>query len=187
MKKNIKKLICITLIFIVSFYAVLLNLAQKKNEGNPHNLADNPENCLYCHNKTNIPAEEEKLKNVQSTHKFELEAKDCSQCHILDDNAKAKEPRFKKSIPELCGKPCHDRGALGLNHPLEVVPDFKVPSTLPLENGEITCGTCHNPHNNPVIKTKSFFGWKEEKSYFLRMDNSHGELCRVCHADYPIF
>ncbi len=164
-----------------------MNTAQKNDENNPHDLAANPRNCLFCHNKGCIPAEEAKFMEIQSTHKFKLETEDCGPCHNLNDSSQTKQPGYVKSISELCLKPCHTGGALGLNHPVEVVPDFKVPDFLPLENGEITCGTCHNPHISPKIKTKSFIGWKEEKSYFLRMDNSHGELCRVCHTDYPVF
>lgn len=187
MQKNIKFPKWVILVFVISFYVVLLSTAQKKDENNPHNLTANPENCLYCHNKSSIPEEDEKFINVKLTHKFILETEDCGQCHYLGDKPQEKESGYIKSIPELCIKPCHKDGAQGLNHPVEVIPNFKVPDFLPLDNGEITCGTCHNPHGSPVIKTKSLIGWKDKKSYFLRMENSNGALCRVCHADYPVF
>ena len=165
----------------------MLNTAQKKDRNNPHDLKANPENCLYCHKKINVPAEEEKFMRMHLTHKFNIETKDCGMCHYLDDRPQTKGSQYIKSIPELCAEPCHKDGPLGLNHPVEIIPDFKVPDFLPLDNGEITCGTCHNPHKSPIIKTKSLLGWKEEKSYYLRVDNSHGEICRICHADYPVF
>ncbi|MFH1289054.1 MAG: hypothetical protein ABII25_10250 [bacterium] len=165
---------------ILAFLLSFCSIAQRNDGNNPHNLAANSENCLYCHNKSNIPAERESLTRARHTHKFKLEIDCCSQCHIMDDT-RSKTPRFKKSVTDLCIKPCHSGGALGVSHPVEVVPDFKVPDFLPLENGEVTCGTCHNPHSSPIIKTKSLIGWKGGKSYFLRVDNSHGELCRTCH------
>ncbi|MDD5773484.1 MAG: cytochrome c3 family protein [bacterium] len=187
MKIKFKFFKWVILVFIIFFCAIALNTALENDEKNPHNLAANPENCFYCHNKSSIPTEEAKFMKVQLTHKFKLETEDCEQCHSMDDSSQTKQSRYKKSIPELCVEPCHRDGALGLNHPVEIVPDFEVPSSLPLENGEITCGTCHDPHSSPTIKTKSFIGWKEGKSYFLRIDNSHGDLCRVCHTDYPVF
>ncbi len=186
MGKSTKFLKWVILVFIILFYIIFLNNIQRNNENNPHNLAANPKSCLHCHNKSTITTEEKKLKRIQSTHKLKLEEENCNQCHIMDDGIQSKEPRFKKSISELCTTPCHGK-ALGLNHPVEVVPDFIMPGLLPLDNGEITCGTCHNPHSSPTIKTKSLLGWKKRKSYFLRIDNSYGELCRVCHPDYPVF
>lgn len=57
--------------------------------------------------------------------------------------------------------------------------NMTIPKELPLDNGKISCKTCHSAHSTGDPKKEGV-----EKSIFLRMDNSNGELCMSCHRNY---
>lgn len=74
----------------------------------------------------------------------------CAACHFMDD---------------------------GFSHPVGVVASMPVPAVLPLENGRITCETCHDGelgrgHSVSVGSGKAF----------LRMPEELGSLCGACHT-----
>ena len=77
----------------------------------------------------------------------------------------------RQSSIDACIK-CH---AQGVSHPvgIKVAGDrVRLPSQLPtIEDGILTCVTCHNPHGG-------------YSSYFSRMDFGK-DLCVVCHIDNP--
>jgi len=96
------------------------------------------------------------------------------------------------NISQACLK-CHERG--DANHPIDRKPTFKVPADFPLsKNGEINCISCHKPHTDRYSdrswQARSLAGrlgdsmWrkKQYKTYFLRRNNAHGELCLSCHG-----
>src|SRR5436309_4805616 len=54
--------------------------------------------------------------------------------------------------------------------------DMKIPPGLPLEDGKITCRTCHTAHAVPGSETLA-------ETFFLRVDNSQSQLCQLCHEN----
>lgn len=124
---------------------------------------------------------------------------DSAQCGVCHENAQVASlgPSnpfpVRGNISEICAK-CHESHVS--NHPVRVVPSFKVPGDLPVTPaGEISCVTCHNPHNerysDRAWQARSlagkFGGWfnrkKEFETYFLRRNNAQGELCLACHHE----
>ena len=53
---------------------------------------------------------------------------------------------------------------------------MKVPQELPLDDGKITCRTCHTAHATGSSVSLA-------NTVFLRMQNDRGQLCNACHAD----
>jgi predicted CXXCH cytochrome family protein len=64
------------------------------------------------------------------------------------------------------------------SHPVGVSPSMKVPDELPLENGRMTCLTCHQgPH--PAISN----GQVIQSTGSMLRDTASGNLCLECHTD----
>ena len=116
----------------------------------------------------------------------------CRSCHN-EGTDRNKYTGLKEDISSACIK-CHVRG--DANHGVNFTPQFKVPSDLPLSKSrEITCITCHSPHNqrfsNRTWQAKSLIGkmgdmfkrGKHHKTYFLRRNNADGDLCFSCHKE----
>ncbi len=86
---------------------------------------------------------------------------------------------------------CHGYGEE--SHPTDLHPEFSIPKDPPLKDDKITCLTCHLPHNeyysdrrwvssSGMSKFAGIFGRKKKhRTYFLRRNNSQGELCLACH------
>ncbi len=53
---------------------------------------------------------------------------------------------------------------------------MKAPKELPLENGKVSCRTCHTAH-------VSGFNESLKDAVFLRMKNDNDQLCKACHED----
>lgn len=71
----------------------------------------------------------------------------CSACHTSNIDGRGNLV-FGTDIPQLC-QSCHDgRHASREVHPVNIVPSvaiaMKVPSDFPLDNGKLTCSTCHD-------------------------------------------
>ncbi|MHB8836381.1 MAG: hypothetical protein ACYC9Y_11830 [Candidatus Methylomirabilia bacterium] len=128
----------------------------------------------------------------------------CDECHTY--YGETLEPHgFFVAIPEKCLE-CHSPQKLGRSHPIGVDPDdaprgvVAIPDELPLENGKVSCGSCHNPHLEYLSETRAYEkqaaflprpgerpGVPLYKTYFLRMsDPKKGfePLCMACHMDY---
>lgn len=127
----------------------------------------------------------------------------CADCHRyyredLDPH------EFFVSIPEKCWE-CHAEEKLGRSHPIGIDPrrattKVDVPEDLPLEDGKVSCGTCHQPHKEHLSGIKAFAdqqpafpqargraGGTLYKTLFLRKsDPARGfePLCMACHKDY---
>lgn len=87
---------------------------------------------------------------------------DCGICHVTDDGGTLL--LLKKAPSELC-LDCHPDRKAPSEHVVDVIPSMDVQS-LPLDNGKISCITCHDPHN----------------SYFESMLRTSPEkLCGICH------
>jgi len=116
----------------------------------------------------------------------------CQQCHINKDlHSKQKNyPAmiFKKDEISMCMN-CHAHDAS--THSINIEVDFSIPADLPLSStGKITCLTCHTVHG----RLRSQRPWAScnfmdylldrerlTKTYLLRRNNAHGELCLACH------
>ena len=88
--------------------------------------------------------------------------KDCSNCHtsVLPQSAAT----LRKAVPALC-LDCHAGRIGGGEHRIGVSP--KQPETaLPLQQGAVSCTTCHDMHQNT-------------NGNLLRMPQP--ELCLTCH------
>lgn len=90
--------------------------------------------------------------------------RDCLNCHVLSDDGAL--VRLRKPIIELCLE-CHPDRTTSADHRVGIEPPMPVRS-LPLEEGRMTCATCHEPHGltgQPAL---------------LRADTA--DLCLFCHA-----
>ncbi len=99
-----------------------------------------------------------------------LSADGCPACH---DATSGPAPGAVKPIEAAC-KVCHPDADM---HPIGMAPvAVKVPSTFPLENGKVSCATCHsNPscdHKRPTAAPFLTGGVPEKKV----------EFCYRCHA-----
>lgn len=84
---------------------------------------------------------------------------------------------------------CH--GESKKHHKINVRMQGNIPEQLILDSfNKVTCETCHNIElkrfDTKPWKSQSmfedFFGKKEKyRTYFLRLNNQEGQLCKVCH------
>lgn len=115
----------------------------------------------------------------------------CGTCHA-GEPSQGKE--LTKSANELCFE-CHDHG--DVTHPLEIPQTLTCPPDLPLDpEGKVYCMTCHVAHgewesSRPWVSSSALGGFgrlfgrkKKHKTYFLRRNNSKGDLCLCCHNNY---
>lgn len=138
----------------------------------------------------------------------------CLICHISATGGR-NTLRFGKNISQLC-RSCHDgRSAASEVHPVDIVPGAeiaeKIPSDFPLENGMLTCLTCHDVARYCTLKqpaalpTRAFlrgeslsrplkfcFHCHEQKNYQsfnvhnqLETDKVKTDVCLWCHINAP--
>jgi len=90
--------------------------------------------------------------------------KTCNFCHI-DHKGKNKGggTLLKKNINELCAD-CHQKRLGAGEHKVGMKPEKPV-AGLPLQDGKITCISCHDPHSKTTA--------------MLRMPTK--KLCVLCH------
>lgn len=94
----------------------------------------------------------------------------CMGCHdgtlasTIDGMAKSATLPAKAIITYGTGSKSHP---VNVDYP--TTSDFNQSHTLPLENGQVTCGSCHEPHSTPTNPNG------------LRMDNTGSSLCIDCH------
>ena len=107
----------------------------------------------------------------------------CLSCHdgiLALGNLRVPPPGGQLTLGPLTGK-----AVLGTNlsddHPISFIYDsalalsrggladpLTLASAIRLENGQLQCTSCHNPH-------------EDQRPKFLRMDNRSGALCTACH------
>ena len=120
----------------------------------------------------------------------------CTQCHPEKPSSQPgpvytfQKIRMRDNFTEVCTA-CHEYGER--SHPTDIEIDFDVPADLPVFYGKVTCATCHYPHGESKSETRyvsasalnklgSIFSRKKSfKTYFLRRENTDGELCLACH------
>jgi len=116
-----------------------------------------------------------------------MQPKACRACHASE------KERPKLADPYLCCnnhcERCHKD--MTKHHPVAAAVDDKDRVSLPLLGGDkVACISCHDL-KAPATDTKS---WKSEslyarlfqrqatyKTYYLRINNSAGRLCKMCH------
>ena len=116
----------------------------------PRPVEDRNAVCLNCHEKA------DRTYWNGSTH--ETRGLACTNCHQLMEKVSVKNQLAKSTELETCFQ-CHkDRRAqlVKSNH-------------MPLENGSMTCSSCHNPHGSTTDK--------------LLKEASVNETCYKCHAE----
>jgi predicted CXXCH cytochrome family protein len=101
----------------------------------------------------------------------------CQPCHGTDDVREAQDgsvPLAGDGDVEKTCYGCHDRASN--IHPVGQLPSMKAPAYLPLKNGRVYCGTCHDLH---MARTKDHLlrGFAEGR-YTSRPD-----LCIDCHGE----
>ena len=146
----------------------------------PHNQLDESgeiivEKCLYCH--TEKPDEKHAtFKKAEGVHGSTIKLIGnlevlCARCH------------YKQST-------LHPINANHLKKPSEKTLDAIKESEkqygiiLPLNyEGEITCATCHNPHERGVIPADRNSAKGASEKFRLRLPGQTGEICLSCHKD----
>ncbi|MGR3318910.1 MAG: hypothetical protein ACUZ8O_10580, partial [Candidatus Anammoxibacter sp.] len=128
----------------------------------------------------------------------------CARCHsdwIEDEMELPSEDNIFNPIPTELNETGTCLGCHNVEdeaHPVNIVPEQATPADLPLgNNGEITCLTCHythgaresdEPYVSETMVQKIFsFGKESYKTFYLRRNNSEGELCNACHLDSTEF
>lgn len=149
---------------------------------------------------TRVPAQ---VGMPANPHQSMSAAGACPSCHA--NYSGSMDPHgFVVEIVEICAA-CHSPKDLGRSHPIGVdlrhsPGAMEVPEDLPLEEGKISCGSCHNPHMAFLSTTRAYadqqatFLQKEGrvevpwyKTFFLRKSDpvkGFEPLCVACHKDY---
>lgn len=65
----------------------------------------------------------------------------------------------------------------GFSHPVGIVATMRVPAALPLNDGRITCETCHDGELGQGHSSRAAVGRD-----FLRLPEELGSLCSACHG-----
>lgn len=111
----------------------------------------------------------------------------CQACHPgAKDRPKLADP--SRSCDQNCFR-CHPD--MDKHHPVGTGVNEKEKVPLPLiKENQVGCISCHDPlsasTDNRSWKSQSLFsrwfsGQKVYKTYYLRINNSDGKLCKTCH------
>jgi predicted CXXCH cytochrome family protein len=80
---------------------------------------------------------------------------------------------------------CHEVEG-GFSHPVDMVPSMTVPALLPLENGKVTCITCHESTPEAHARNRTAQGAAARAGKLLRGVADEGIFCTQCHVDNGI-
>jgi hypothetical protein len=124
-------------------------------------------------------------ESVSATTDIHYTGKYCNECHekIPEEGGKDKFLRFGGNFSQLCW--CHGYEPGDYIHPVEVEPSeekkARIPEDLPLREGKIYCGTCHDIY----LQCKKDEQAKKYNKRFLRgIPYSHRtDLCFRCHDE----
>ncbi len=160
--------------------------------------------CFRCHDE----AKYKRLDpHTQIDESGEVVVEKCLYCHV--EKPDEKHATFKKaegihgSVVKLIGDlevlcyRCHYKQStlhpINANHLRK--PDDKISEAmkesekqygiiLPLNyKGEITCATCHNPHERGIIPADRASSKGASEKFRLRLPGKTGEICLACHKD----
>jgi len=105
---------------------------------------------------------------MKDPHQFSDD--ECRLCHVDAQ----KDPGNLKPVPSSVCEKCHAESRQKLSHPIDVAPETSMPADMPLEDGKLSCITCHFVHPFS-IKYKRF-------TYFLlRRPGKGAPFCSACH------
>jgi hypothetical protein len=138
-----------------------------------------------------------------SPHAFMDGPDQCTTCHAVY-RGQVDPHEFAVPMPEKC-LACHPPDRLGRSHPIGIDPrrsamEVSTPDDLPLEDGKVSCGTCHQPHVARLSLDACYVDQDPDfmlevspdrqipyyRTYFLRKPTGTGfdALCRSCHRDF---
>ncbi|MFH1287408.1 MAG: cytochrome c3 family protein [bacterium] len=110
----------------------------------------------------------------------------CNYCHITEPKVSdtKKTIGFRINVLTLCNF-CHNVTAK--NHPMNVDTTVLLPASLPRgADGEITCGTCHDPHGTHAtihyLRPEYVYSLEEGKYVKPHFDETQ---CLLCHITLP--
>lgn len=151
--------------------------------------------CFRCH----LAEEYEQMNaHLQLDEWGEIRAQSCLFCHSSPPNLKVIGIEYvgfnTESLDDYCTS-CHGSDSFFENHPrgphlvepsdlvLEAIETSvdRIGVELPLYEGMITCATCHNPHEEGVIRIEAAAKGSSNPSR-LRLGNSM-MLCTGCHTN----
>jgi hypothetical protein len=119
------------------------------------------EKCLYCH--TEKPDENRaRYKDVQFIGDLEVI---CQRCHVIRGNHAGNVNHLVKPSTRTLTRMQAMEKEFGIILPLDA-------------NGQLTCITCHNPHDKGVIQAESPAAKGAGSKYRHRLP---GGLCVECH------
>jgi hypothetical protein len=124
------------------------------------------------------------VSRVSNTTDIHYSAKYCTECHVQTPLEKGpKFLRYEGDFKGLCR--CHYNNTENYIHPVDLKPseDLKprIPSDLPLQDGKVTCATCHDIVIQCTDKPLERVFLREQK--FLRGApyKNRTALCFKCH------
>ena len=150
--------------------------------------------CFRCHSKEAYAKVNPHRQTDEAGRIIETQ---CLYCHQTlpdpDDASGIDDVDFKTDTATFCAA-CHGKQKAlhpaGAEHAVELPSDMQDARTaaekrfgadLPLFNGRVFCGTCHNPHDRNIIKRKAAAAGSDAESR-LRLEKSY-DLCVACHRD----
>jgi len=150
-------------------------------------------------------------REVTGSPEFHYTGKYCSECHEqTPERGGNKYLKYDGDYNLLCK--CHLKTPDSYIHPTDIVPSdkkqTKIPSDLPLEEGKLTCLTCHDLYRQcqervvdryslrgmPYRRTTDFCFKCHDQSNYVMLDphkqfDEKGEIvkekCLYCHSEVP--
>jgi predicted CXXCH cytochrome family protein len=110
--------------------------------------------------------------SVGEPHQFSED--ECSMCHLDIEQ----DPASLKLILSSACENCHTDSRQQISHPIDISPGISVPYDMPLEDGMLSCITCHYVHSFSVQDKRSSYS-------FLRRSGKGPAFCSACHGIDP--
>ncbi|MDH5737310.1 MAG: hypothetical protein OEZ23_03320, partial [Gammaproteobacteria bacterium] len=144
--------------------------------------------CGQCHTM-HSPTLENSLWAMNPGDGNNVKTRQCTSCHSKTGMAKDKTPEHLMHPESVAVWSDATRQNY---HQNEATPDLPVHDLKGMEQskGQITCASCHNPHQWDPHKAEAGSGRNEEGdalSSFLRNANTEGIVCADCHGKDALF
>ena len=147
--------------------------------------------CLSCH----IPHGKAEENHLLTKQYLELAALSrninphwknlmCMACHQGTPSKGNPVLLGSGDLNELCNR-CHkSQFARADIHPVGIIPSkhVKIPDDMPLQNGTITCETCHQSSLQESARAMTSVG-KRNPKFLRRSGLSRNEFCFICHIE----
>lgn len=129
------------------------------------------------------------VSRVPITTDIHYSAKYCKECHVsVPLKGSHKQLRYGGNYQQLCR--CHYSSSENYIHPVDIAPSenlkTRIPAAFPLQEGKVTCSTCHdivvqcrdNQSDKILLKKQKFLRGAPYKTMM--------EICFECHnkAEY---